>query len=242
MFTRLRGSGWTSGATENDSPTGWPGVGYGSWPTSSTFTSASGRLNARRMWSPCGRYPCPLRISSRRNRPIAVIRSSTGSSAAAQSGATRPLATKPSNALTLSPTPSFSDIGSSTVTYRSLFDSVVGEKARGHEGNCRRAGRPGELVATQRREHPVGDRAHARSEGVVRQRPLPVGHLAVHPRLRGADVVTAGQRVGVDEPRVGAPSRSLQRLVERQSDPATLRVVAGGQRQPRTRAAVRNQS
>ena len=37
MFSRLRGSGRTSGATEKLSPTACPGVGYGSWPTISTL-------------------------------------------------------------------------------------------------------------------------------------------------------------------------------------------------------------
>jgi hypothetical protein len=33
MFTSEPGSRLTLGSTEKLSPTGWPGVGYGSWPT-----------------------------------------------------------------------------------------------------------------------------------------------------------------------------------------------------------------
>ena len=100
MLTRLFGTGRTSGATEKLSPTGWPGVGYGSCPTTSTLTSASGRWNARRMWSPAGRYDRPAAISARRNAPIRAIWSSTGASAAAQSGATSPRSTRLARVLT----------------------------------------------------------------------------------------------------------------------------------------------
>ena len=43
------------GATEKLRPTGCPGVGYGSWPTISTRTSANGCLKARSTSSPAGR-------------------------------------------------------------------------------------------------------------------------------------------------------------------------------------------
>src|SRR3954464_15351697 len=84
MLMRLFGIGRTSGATENDRPTAWPGVGYGSWPTISTRTSSNGCLNARSTFSPAGRYVRPSATSARRNSPIAAIRSATGSSASAQ--------------------------------------------------------------------------------------------------------------------------------------------------------------
>src|SRR5262245_32485350 len=88
MFTRLFGSGRTSGATEKHRPIGWPGVGYGSWPTISTRTSANGCLNARSTFSPDGRYCRPAAISARRNSPIAAMRSSAGASASAQPAST----------------------------------------------------------------------------------------------------------------------------------------------------------
>ena len=55
MLARLRGIGRTCGSTENDSPTGWPGVGYGSCPTMSTRTSANGWVKARSTLRPAGR-------------------------------------------------------------------------------------------------------------------------------------------------------------------------------------------
>jgi len=45
-----------------------------------------------------GRGYLPAAISSRRKTPIAAIRSSTGASASAQSGAIRPLSTSPLSA------------------------------------------------------------------------------------------------------------------------------------------------
>src|SRR5690625_4528664 len=87
MFTNERGSGRTWGCTEKDSPMACPGVGYGSWPTMSTRTFASGRVKARRTSSPAGRYPRPAAVSARRKSPIARICGSTGASARAQAGA-----------------------------------------------------------------------------------------------------------------------------------------------------------
>ncbi len=56
MFARLRGSGATCGWTEKHRPMGWPGVGYGSWPTMSTRTSSNdGDRNARSTALPAGR-------------------------------------------------------------------------------------------------------------------------------------------------------------------------------------------
>ena len=46
------GIGRTSGATENDSPTACPGVGYGSCPTISTRTSSKGCWKARSTFAP----------------------------------------------------------------------------------------------------------------------------------------------------------------------------------------------
>src|SRR5580658_11321342 len=86
MLTRLPGSRRTSGATEKLSPTAYPGVGYGSWPTISTRTPANGSLNARSTFSPAGRYRRPAATSARRKSPIAAIRPATGSSASAQPG------------------------------------------------------------------------------------------------------------------------------------------------------------
>ena len=42
MLASDRGTGRVVGDTENDSPTAWPGVGYGSWPTISTRTAVEG--------------------------------------------------------------------------------------------------------------------------------------------------------------------------------------------------------
>ena len=55
MFCSERGMGRTSGWTENDSPIGWPDVGYGSCPTMSTRTESNGRVNARNTSAPAGR-------------------------------------------------------------------------------------------------------------------------------------------------------------------------------------------
>ena len=88
MLLRLRGIGRTSGATENDSPTAWPGVGYGSCPTMRTRTPASGRVKARSTLGPAGRYPRPAASSARRKSPMSLTRPATGARACAQSGAT----------------------------------------------------------------------------------------------------------------------------------------------------------
>ena len=55
MFSRLRGSGRTSGATEKLRPTACPGVGYGSCPTISTRTASKGNVKARNTFAPAGR-------------------------------------------------------------------------------------------------------------------------------------------------------------------------------------------
>ncbi len=99
MLRRLGGSGRTCASTAKLSPIGWAGFGYGSWPTTSTRTSFSGRWNARKIRSPAGWYGRPAAVSARRNCPIAAIRSSTGLSASAQSGATSPFSTSPARAL-----------------------------------------------------------------------------------------------------------------------------------------------
>src|SRR5215472_344219 len=88
MLTRLPGSLVTFGSTEKLRPTGWPGVGYGSWPTISTVTSSNGCLKARSTFSPDGKYLRPAAICSRRKSPIAAIWCLTGSSAAAQPAST----------------------------------------------------------------------------------------------------------------------------------------------------------
>ena len=69
MFCRLRGTGRTSRSTENERPTGCPGVGYGSCPTISTRTSSNGRVNARSTRSPAGRYRRPAAVSEREELP-----------------------------------------------------------------------------------------------------------------------------------------------------------------------------
>src|ERR1700738_5143022 len=84
MLSRLRGSGLTSGATEKLSPTGCPGVGYGSWPTTRTRTCSKGNVNARNTFDPAGRYRRPAATSPRRKSPIAATWSATGSHAFAQ--------------------------------------------------------------------------------------------------------------------------------------------------------------
>src|SRR6185436_14127834 len=86
MLASDRGIGRTSGATENDSPTACPGVGYGSCPTISTRASANGRVKARSTFGPAGRYRRPAAISARRNSPICATTGSTGASARAHPG------------------------------------------------------------------------------------------------------------------------------------------------------------
>ena len=66
MLIRLGGRRRTSGATEKLSPTGFPGVGYGSWPTISTRTSAKGCWNARSARSARGRWHRRLPQEQRR--------------------------------------------------------------------------------------------------------------------------------------------------------------------------------
>ncbi len=56
MFASERGTGRTSAPTENARPTACPGVGYGSWPTTSTRTSAIGRAKARSTASGAGSH------------------------------------------------------------------------------------------------------------------------------------------------------------------------------------------
>src|SRR6266496_576082 len=103
MVTRLFGSGATSGATEKHRPIGWPGVGYGSWPTMRTRTSANGCLNARSTLSPDGRYCRPAAISARRNSPMAAMRSSAGASASAQPASTMSCSGRAVTRATLAP-------------------------------------------------------------------------------------------------------------------------------------------
>ena len=55
-----------------------PASGYGSWPTISTRTSVEGRRNARRTFSPAGRYSVLAAPSARRKSPIAEICPATG--------------------------------------------------------------------------------------------------------------------------------------------------------------------
>src|ERR1700693_1121528 len=88
MLSRLRGSGLTSGATEKLSPTGCPGAGYGSCPTTRTRTSSKGNVNARNTFDPVGRYRRPDASSPRRKSPIAATWSTTGSNAFAQPSST----------------------------------------------------------------------------------------------------------------------------------------------------------
>ena len=83
-----RGTGRTSGATENDSPTACPGVGYGSWPTISTRTVANGLVNARSTFAPAGRYRLPAAISARRKSPMSATLWATGASACAHPAST----------------------------------------------------------------------------------------------------------------------------------------------------------
>jgi hypothetical protein len=59
MLRRLAGSGDTSGATAKANPTADPGVGYGSWPTMSTRTSATGIDSERNTTSAEGRKSRP---------------------------------------------------------------------------------------------------------------------------------------------------------------------------------------
>src|SRR2546430_5375008 len=54
----------------------------------STRTSANGCLNARRTFSPAGRYRRPAAISARRKSPMAAMRSATGASADAHPAST----------------------------------------------------------------------------------------------------------------------------------------------------------
>ncbi len=72
MLPSDRGTGRTCRSTAKDSPIGWPGVGYGSWPTISTLTCDIGRSNARSTSGPAGRYVRPAATSARRKSPIAV--------------------------------------------------------------------------------------------------------------------------------------------------------------------------
>ena len=60
MLPSDRGTGRTWRSTANESPIGWPGVGYGSWPTISTFARDIGRSNARSTSGPAGRYVRPV--------------------------------------------------------------------------------------------------------------------------------------------------------------------------------------
>ena len=100
MFWRLRGIGRTWRSTANDRPMGWPGVGYGSWPTISTRTSEYGARNARSTFSPAGRYGRPAATSARRKSPIPAMRSATGASACAQPGSMEPSAASSASVLT----------------------------------------------------------------------------------------------------------------------------------------------
>src|SRR5215468_3165527 len=61
----------------------------------STRTSANGCLNARRTFSPAGRYRRPAAISARRKSPMAAMRSATGASADAQPASTTSLRSRP---------------------------------------------------------------------------------------------------------------------------------------------------
>ncbi len=88
MLRRLPGSGLTSGATLKLRPTGWPGVGYGSWPTIRTRTSSSGCWRAARMRVAFGRNGRFAARSARRKSPSWAITSATGASASAQPGPT----------------------------------------------------------------------------------------------------------------------------------------------------------
>ncbi|KFD43483.1 hypothetical protein IU11_10795 [Cellulosimicrobium sp. MM] len=86
MFWSERGTGRTCGCTENDSPIGCPGVGYGSCPTTSTRPRQGARErveDGRRR----GRYSRPAATSARRKSPSACSCGSTGARASAQSGA-----------------------------------------------------------------------------------------------------------------------------------------------------------
>ncbi|KFI72476.1 hypothetical protein BMIN_0371 [Bifidobacterium minimum] len=86
MFVRLRGRGETSGDTQKLSPTGWPGVGYGSCPTMRTLMDRKGIVKARRMFGAAGSHGLPCAFSARRKSPMAWICGSTGDRACAQSG------------------------------------------------------------------------------------------------------------------------------------------------------------
>src|ERR1700726_1380372 len=88
MLSRLRGSGLTSGATEKLSPTGCPGVGYGSCPTTRTRTSSKGNVNARNTFDPVGWHRRPDPSSPRRKSPIAATWSATASNAFAHPSST----------------------------------------------------------------------------------------------------------------------------------------------------------
>ena len=85
MFCRLRGSGRTSGATENDRPTACPGVGYGSVRDQHAHVVERLR-NARRMLAPAGAHGRPAAVSARRYSPIRVKPSCSGAIAGAHDG------------------------------------------------------------------------------------------------------------------------------------------------------------
>lgn len=67
MFARLRGIGRVCGLTAKASPIGCPGVGYGSWPRTTTRTWSKGSWKARRRLSGEGINPLPASTSFWRN-------------------------------------------------------------------------------------------------------------------------------------------------------------------------------
>ena len=138
MLSRLGGSRRTSGATEKLSPTGWPGVGYGSWPTMSTRTSSNGCLNARSTFSPGRQVPC-----ARPRPPPAGTRPSR------RSGPRRAPAPRPSQASMMLRNGSAMDSTVSAVptkryrTGRVSRSAVPGAPPGTPDGDCRPSFPPG---------------------------------------------------------------------------------------------------
>ena len=59
MFARLRGIGRVAPSTAKDNPTACPGVGYGSWPTTSTPDAGQGLPESPQQVCRRGQYAMP---------------------------------------------------------------------------------------------------------------------------------------------------------------------------------------
>src|SRR3954447_2890094 len=168
------------------------------------------------MWSPAGRNAPPAAISARRNAPIRAIWSSTGSSAAAQSGATSRRSTRLARMLTGH---------MSTKVSRFLDDPPRG--AQSMLGLKQSPARGPALPVDRLRDQAGGGPLLLGERGEGR-RPARVGADAVDPRLlAGTGVVSLGGGVQVDEDGARPLCRGPHLLAERARDRIERESVPG---------------